>query len=622
MCGIAGIFTYNDVQKIDSHLLERMCKSLLHRGPDDEGIYVDQQNGVGLGHRRLSIIDLQSGHQPMTNETGEVWIVFNGEIYNYHELKKDLEAKGHSFKTTSDTEVIIHWYEEHGEKGFQFLNGIFAFAIYDQRNKSVIVARDHFGVKPLYFAFHKGSFLFASEIKAILQDETFPRELDLESLNSFLTFRYNPSPQTLFKNIKKLLPGHYLKITKADPAEVTSYWEYVPRTNNSISENAAVEEYQRLLEQAVRRQMISDVPVGLLLSGGIDSAVLGVLMSQTSVKKIQTFTIGFPGEGDYNELAFARQTARLIGSEHYDMEISQKDYMNYFFKSFEAIEEPIGEPTVSALYYVSKLASEHLKVVLAGQGADEAFAGYQRYIGINYINKFYSLFRCMPFGFFAGLLPRNERIKRAAYVAGCAKEEERFLATYTIFTPEMKKALFKKEILRNASNADAELLDRLYSQTGNYKDPLSKMLFIDARMKLSDDLLNFNDKITMANSLEMRVPFLDLELMEFIESLPASLKLRGLKGKYLHKKAIKKWLPDEIIKRKKLGFATPMDEWLQNDLADTAYTIFNDPQAASKEYFDIKFINHMLQQHKQKKEDYKRHIFMLLSFEIWHKNFF
>ncbi len=361
---------------------------------------LDQQNGVGLGHRRLSIIDLQSGHQPMTNETGEVWIVFNGEIYNYPELKKDLEAKGHTFKTTSDTEVIIHWYEEHGEIGFQFLNGIFAFALYDKRNSSVIVARDHFGVKPLYYAFHKGSFLFASEIKAILQDAAFPRELDLEALNSFLTFRYNPSPQTLFKNIKKLLPGHYLRITKDGRAEIKSYWEYVPRTNTGISENDAVAEYQRLLEQAVRRQMISDVPVGLLLSGGIDSAVLGVLMSQASEKKIKTFTIGFPGEGDYNELAFARQTAGFIGSEHYDMEISQKDYMDYFFKSFEAIEEPIGEPTVSALYYVSKLASEHLKVVLAGQGADEAFAGYHRYIGINYINKLHTHVQVHPLWFF------------------------------------------------------------------------------------------------------------------------------------------------------------------------------------------------------------------------------
>ncbi|MFX0066670.1 MAG: asparagine synthase (glutamine-hydrolyzing), partial [Candidatus Hermodarchaeota archaeon] len=317
MCGIAGIFNYQTNKSVDSALLTRMYRAITHRGPDEEGFYINQQAGIGFGHRRLSIIDLKTGKQPMSNASKDIWIVFNGEIYNFPELKKELQSKGYRFRTTSDTEVIIYMYEENGEKAFVRLNGIFAFAIYDKKKKCVILARDHFGVKPLYYTLSNGRLLFGSEIKTILQDASVKKEFDYEAFNSFLTFRYNPSPQTLFKNIKKLFPAHYLKVTAKDSIKLKSYWDYLPKTNSVISEREAIEEYQRLLHSAVRRQMISDVPVGLLLSGGVDSAVIGYLMQKETSEKVKAFTIGFPGKGDFNELDDAFRTTELIELEHY-----------------------------------------------------------------------------------------------------------------------------------------------------------------------------------------------------------------------------------------------------------------------------------------------------------------
>jgi len=599
-----------------------MYQSIIHRGPDEEGFYIDQQMGIGLGHRRLSIIDLKTGKQPMSNTTEDIWIVFNGEIYNFLELKKELQSKGYHFRTSSDTEVIIYLYEENGEKAFTRLNGIFAFAIYDKRKRCVILARDHFGVKPLYYTFSNGRLLFGSEMKTIFQDSSVKKEFDYEAFNSFLTFRYNPSPQTLFKNIKKLYPGHYLKTTTEGNIELKSYWNYIPKTNIVISEKEAIEEYQRLLKNAVHRQMISDVPVGLLLSGGVDSAIIGYLMQEEALGRIKTFTIGFPGKGDYNELKDSRKTANLIGSEHYDLTITQTEYLDFFYRSFYCTEEPIAETTVPALYYVSKLAAQHLKVVLAGQGADESLAGYHRYIGTHYICKYVSVLQRLPLKTIASLLPRNERLKRAAYTSQFSTELQRFLGVYTIFTPTQKEHLVKAHVKKLLHNADEALVERLYSQTGELKDSLSKILFIDTRMSLSDNLLLFNDKITMANSLEMRVPFLDIELVQFLESLPSSFKLKGVNRKYIHKKAVEKWLPKEIIYRKKRGFATPMDEWLQTDFAKVAKKLLNAKDSACKKYFNLDFINTMIDQHQKRKENFQSHIFMLLSFELWHETFF
>jgi asparagine synthase (glutamine-hydrolysing) len=622
MCGITGLYNFSNRHQVDEVELRSMCTTISHRGPDGDGVFIDKKYGIGLGHRRLSIIDLALGHQPMANSEETIWIVFNGEIYNYLELKKELLGLGYKFRTTSDTEVIVYLYQEYGEKAFARMNGIFALGIFDKVKNCLVLARDHFGIKPLYYSLTSEKLTFGSEIKTILRGESTARELDFEALNTFLTFRYNPSPQTLFKGIHKLYPGHYLKIDQTGKADLQSFYTHRPKQNTTITEPEAVERYQFLLEQAVKRQMMSDVPVGLLLSGGVDSAVIAQLMQQTAKEKIKTFTIGFEGKGDFNELADARETAALVGTEHFETTISQQEYLDFFYRSFHFTEEPIAEMTIPALYYVSQLASRHVKVALAGQGADEPLAGYKRYFGEQQINKYFNLLRFMPLQQLTSLLPRNERLKRAAYATRFSDDLERFLAIYTIFTPEQKEKLVKDEVKPLLNDVNLNLIKRLFNETSGLPDSLSKILYIDTRMSLSDNLLLFGDKMSMANSIEMRVPFLDVELIEFIESLPPRFKLRGQTHKYIHKQAVSKWLPDKIIYRKKRGFATPMDQWLQKDFSNVARELFNDSGSACRKYFNLEYINTMLNKHQTKKENYQRNIFALLSFEIWHKSFF
>ncbi len=593
-----------------------------HRGPDESGHYIAENKNLALGHRRLSIIDLANGQQPMSDESQDIWITYNGEIYNFPELKKELEQKGFQFKTNCDTEVIIYLYKAYGVQSFERLNGIFAFGIYDKKKQKLILARDHFGVKPLYYAVFNNKLVFASEIKAILQHEDFYRELDYTALNTFFTFRYNPSPRTLIKGIKKLPPSNYLITDFHGNIEIDNFWNYTPATNSNITEQEAVSEYQFLLNQAVKRQTLSDVPLGLFLSGGIDSAIIGKIISENISYPLKTFTIGFEGKGDFNELQDARETANLLESDHHEIELTQEQYLDFFFKSFYYTEEPIVEPTISALYYVANLASKHVKVVLAGQGADEPLAGYQCYLGEKWLSDYQRLLGNLPLNKIASFVPRNERFKRAAYASQFKVEPERFLANYTIFTPEQKKTLFKEDIHDLMLNEDLDIVENLYKTTKNISDSVSRMTYIDTRSRLSDNLLLFNDKITMANSLEMRVPFLDVDLVKFVESLPVSLKIRGKSGKYIHKKACKTWLPDQIINRKKRPFATPIDNWLQNDkFANYVSDMLLDSNSISQELFNRNFIDQLIQDHLFKKRDHKRHIFALLSFEKWYNTY-
>jgi asparagine synthase (glutamine-hydrolysing) len=622
MCGIAGKINFNTDQPVEESLLRRMSGSVAHRGPDEDGWYLDESRRVGFAHRRLSIIDLSGGRQPMTNASRNAWVVFNGEIYNYRELRKELIDKGYQFLTRSDTEVILNLYAEYGESGFERLNGIFTFAIHDVRQRKVVLARDHFGVKPLYYMSHNGSLLFGSEIKAVLEERSYRRELDYDALNTFLTFRYNPSPGTLFKGILKLPPGHSLSVGLDGTIETRSYWRYCPVTNSRITERDAVEEYKRLLELAVSRQMVSDVPVGLFLSGGIDSAIVGYLMQRQASSPIKTFSIGFPGHGDYNELEDARASAAFIGSDHHELVLSSADYLNFLPQSYFFTEEPIAEATIPALYYVSRLAAKQLKVVLAGQGADEPLAGYHRYVGESYVGKYAPILKYLPLQSVAALLPRNERLKRAAYASSFTRELERFLGIYTIFTPEQKQRLFHPDLADKLQAVDFSSVERLYGDCGGLADSLSKLLFIDTRLSLSDNLLIFGDKMTMANSLEMRVPFLDVELVKFLESLPSTLKLKGTTGKYIHKQALRSWLPASIIGRKKRGFSTPIDEWLQGPFVDRVREIVNQPDSVCARYFNLPFVNQLLARHQSRRENYNRHILALLSFDLWHRTCF
>ncbi|WP_413936192.1 asparagine synthase (glutamine-hydrolyzing) [Nitrospira sp. BLG_1] len=622
MCGFCGIFDRSG-SPIDKTLLREMSFVISHRGPDGEGLFVDRE--VGLGHRRLSIIDVDGGAQPITNEDGSLQIVFNGEIYNFIELRKELEGAGHIFTTQSDTEVIVHAYEQWGKKCVEHLNGMFAFALWDLNKRELFLARDHLGIKPLYYADLGKRIIFASEIKALLQDQECPREVDEESLTELFTFRYVPSPKTLFKNIHKVPPGHRMTISQSG-VELMSFWEWKPRIRESWDEEILVEEYRALLVDAIRLQLRSDVPLGLFLSSGVDSGALLAIMSQYSSEPIRAFTIGFEGGETTNEVEDARTMARMFGADHHCMEIKPEDYLKYYENYLWDLEEPVGNESAAAFYFVSKIASENVKVALAGQGADEPWAGYDRYLGAK-LSAFYSRLPSIVTGAFASLVNkipgRLERLKRAASSMNEPDMLTRFTKIYSFYSTEMKQHLFKgslrTQIIQDPYRSK-EALRRLQGDV-QHMDPVAQMLYIDTRANLPDDLLMVGDKLSMANSLEVRLPFLDYRLIEFIESLPVQLKLNGWTGKYLHKKAMTKWLPKRIVYQKKKGFANPIEEWFRTKMRPFVEETLLSPDSAVARYFDQRYIGRMLQKDRDGTEQLRRHIYLLVSFELWHRTF-
>ena len=615
MCGIAGC--------INSILTEKDIDQISHRGPDYQSITETSigSNKVFLGHTRLSIIDLSSaGNQPMYSKCGRYCIVFNGEVYNHLELRKKLS--GVDFNGGSDTETILYYLREHGIDGVKDFNGIFSFAFLDRVMEKLYLVKDLFGVKPLYYYLKDNRLIFGSEIKIIKNNPDYKKELDLNALNSFLTFRYNPAPQTLFKDIHKLEAATYLEYSSNGEVRFCNYWSKNQKIDNSITEREAISEYKRLLEQSVERQLLSDVPVGLLLSGGLDSAVLGQLMSKKSSQKINTFTVGFEGKGDFNELDDARDTANFIGSTHHETLMDRKEYMDCFYNSFYHTEEPIAEPTIPALYFVSKLASQHVKVVLSGQGADEPMAGYKRYRGEQILSNYRWLLSKIPSTTASAVFPNNAAIERGLYSAKFDNELDRFIAIYTIFTPDIKKSLLKPELQNYITKEQRSLFERNYNLTDPKADSLSRLLFLDTRSMLPDNLLLFNDKMTMANSIENRVPYLDIDLINFLESLPINLKLNGKVTKYVHRKAAEQWLPNSIINRKKRAFETPVGEWFKDELSKTLLQLVESHDSLSSIYFNKEAIRKMIGLHMKKKKDYKKHLFILLSLELWYKNFY
>ena len=621
MCGISGIFDRAGTP-VDKELLERMTMAIRHRGPDGEGYFVD--GGFGIGHRRLSIIDVEGGSQPISNEDGTLQVVFNGEIYNYIELREELLAFGHRFRTLSDTEVIVHAYEQWGNDCVNRFNGMFAFAIVNARENTLLLARDHLGIKPLYYVLIGNQLLFASEIKALLQHPNCPREVDLDSLVELFTFRYVPSPKTMFKGIFKLPPGHRMHVSM-NAMKVERFWSWIPQLRTKWHEGELIEEYQMLLEDAIRLQMRSDVPLGLFLSSGIDSAVLLAVMRKYSSGKVQAFTIGFEGGEKTNEVADARSLADMFGADHHFKMVGPKDYLGYYERYLRDLEEPVGHEAASAFYFLSKGTSEHVKVALTGQGADEPWAGYDRYIGVK-LSSIYNQLPSTVTGSLAGLVTRMpgrfERLKRGVASLGERDMLTRFTKVYSFFNEEMKDKLFKGSLKdRVAKGYQAkEAIRRLQSDV-KHLDPLTQMLYIDTRASLADDLLMVGDKMSMANSLEVRVPFLDYRLIEFIESLPPDLKLNGLTGKYLHKKALEKWLPKDVIYRKKKGFDNPLAEWFRTGMRSFVENTLLSGDSAVGRYFDQTYIGRMLEQDRQGTEQLRRHIHLLVSFELWHHEF-
>jgi len=622
MCGICGIFDRSG-NPIDQGIIGKMMATLRHRGPDGEGRFIDGE--VGLGHRRLSIIDVDGGAQPIGNEDGSLQIVFNGEIYNFVELREELEAAGHKFATRSDTEVIVHAYEQWGKECVRRFNGMFAFALWDSIRRELFLARDHLGIKPLYYVDLGNRILFASEIKALLQDPDCPRDVDVEALAELFTFRYVPSPKTLFKGIRKLPQGHRVTLSSRD-MEVERYWDWVPHLRDDYDEKDLIEEYRNLLDDAVRLQLRSDVPLGLFLSSGVDSGALLAIMSQHSSDPVRTFTIGFEGGEKTNEVEDASALARMFGARHRSMMVTPGDYLKYYENYLWDIEEPLGNETAAAFYFVSRIAHKEVKVALTGQGADEPWAGYDRYLGVK-LSTFYSRMPAVVTGQLVPLLARMpgrlERMKRG--VASLSESDilTRFTKIYSFFSADMKRELFKGELkdqIVGDEYRSREALRRLQTDV-RHLDPVTQMLYIDTRASLPDDLLMVSDKTSMANSLESRVPFLDYRLIEFVESLPPDLKLKGVTGKYLHKKALEKWVPKEVVYRKKKGFANPIENWFRTTMRPFVEEALLSPDSAVSRFFDQQYIGRMLEADREGRDQFRRHIYLLVSFELWHRAF-
>jgi asparagine synthase (glutamine-hydrolysing) len=622
VCGISGIFDFGakPVHKAD---LASMTAAMRHRGPDGDGLHFAR--GLGLGHRRLSIIDLEGGAQPISNEDGTIEVVFNGEIFNFIELRSELQSLGHVFKTRSDTEVIVHAYEAWGPACVHQFNGMFAFALWDSRNDQLLLARDHLGVKPLYYVTVGNKLLFASEVKALLTHPECPREVDLRSLGQLFTLRYVPSPNTLFDGIKKLPPAHFMLVRRSG-VEITRYWNWKPTINVEVDEDEAIEAYQGLVEDAVRLQMRSDVPVGLFLSSGVDSGSLLSLMAKQTGRPVHTFTIGFEDGERENETSDARHMAAHFGADHDEMIIGARDYQEYFDRYLLDLEEPVGNETAAAFYFVSKLASRKVKVALTGQGADEPWAGYHRHKGAH-LSQIYGR---LPAFFTQRMIQplirrysKNERLRRAVMSLDEKDTLARFVKIYSFYDSAMKEQLFQPWLRQEISvdGLEAQLSLRPLQEDVQGLDPLTQMLYMDTRTNLPDDLLMVSDKTSMANSIEARVPFLDYRLIEFVETLPPRLKLRHLSGKYLHKKAAEKWLPKSIVHRKKKGFANPVDQWLRDRLSGYVGDCLLRKDSAVNQYFRPEYIRQIVADHDAGRQHYLRHIYLLISFEMWHQAF-
>jgi asparagine synthase (glutamine-hydrolysing) len=599
-----------------------MLAEMHHRGPDGEGLWVEGETGLGM--RRLAIVDVAGGQQPLCSEDGAVKVVFNGEIYNHGELRAGLAQRGHVFASETDGEIIPHLYEEYGPAFVEQLDGIFAFGLWDRRTCTLMLARDQFGVKPLYFHMSQGQIRFASELKALLTDAAVPRELDLRALDAFLTFRFTPSPQTLLAKVQKLEPATYL-LARNGHVTKRRYWDPTPVERTDLTLDEAAAEFRRLLRQAVHRQMMSDRPIGAMLSGGIDSAAVVAMMAEAS-PKVKTFTVGFEGGGDADETSLARQTAQLFDTDHYDRIVPLADFRAELAAVIELLEEPVGTSSALGFREVSRLAQPLVPVLLSGQGADELLGGYWRYVGewiaartLGVVDR---LSMQRPLGAAARRVkrPRFERGLRALQYPDTLT---RFLNIYAVFSDAQKRVLYgpglQSRLMANGSGPAGDV--ERYRSRAAHRDSLSQMMFVDTRLWLPDDLLLVGDKMSMAESVEMRVPFLDRALVEFVESLPASYKVRRGTRKVVEKEALTGLLPASIVHRKERGFVTPVDRWLREGLYDEARELLLDPAGVCGSLMNRDFVMRMLESHRAGRMDHTRQIFLLFSLELWSRRF-
>jgi asparagine synthase (glutamine-hydrolysing) len=625
VCGISGKLNFDPREPVSAFLLRDMTDAMSHRGPDGRGEYLS--GCVGLGHRRLSIIDVGGGAQPMCNEDGSVWVVFNGEIYNFEAVRSDLQRRGHTFKSSSDTEVIVHAYEEWGEQAVTRLQGMFAFALWDERQHQLFISRDRVGIKPLYYSNTGKGIVFASELKSLLVDPSVPRRLNARAIDRFLTYYYVPGTETLFADIHKLEPGHSL-IVKDGRVRDETYWDLSfekPHPWRNMSE--AVEALQTLLRQTVKAHMISDVPVGVLLSGGVDSTGVLRYAAEQSREALHSFTIGFAGEGFADERPYARLASKCYGTTHHELSITSADFQAFLPQYVWHMEEPVCEPPAVALYHVSRLARQSgVKVLLSGEGGDEAFAGYQNYRNLLFLERLKR-----------GLGPAKSLLRSSLQAAGHAgwsrvgsysKLVDTPLSNYYLSrtaTPEtpfnrLKSVLYRGDFAEAIAQRESGQVTRRQFQRMQGRPLLDQMLYVDTKTWLPDDLLVKADKMTMATSVELRVPLLDFHVLEFAASLPQSFKLRGWSGKRILKAALKDSVPNEILNRKKTGFPVPYERWLRNELKDFVRDTVVSPTSVLSIYFKTDTVQQMVDGFFQDGKGGKE-VFSLLVLELWFQRF-
>ena len=606
-------------------LVKAMADTMYHRGPDDDGYYIS--GPVALGFRRLSIIDLATGHQPVANEDGTVQIIFNGEIYNYQELRSFLLSKGHVFRTHSDTEVIVHLYEELGPGCVEKLRGMFAFAVWDGKTRTLFLARDRVGIKPLYYHQSDTFLVFASEIKAILADPSIAVELAPELIDRFLTFLYLPGQETLLKGIRKLAPGHYL-LVRDGKVKIEQYWDLpVGKPASRRSLNDAEAELRNLLAEAIELHMIADVPVGVLLSGGVDSTgVLSFAVHRTD-KKISSFTVGFSGGEVPDERAYARLAAKKFGTEHYETTISAEDFAAFLPQYVWQMEEPVCEPPAVALYYVSKLARKHVTVLLSGEGGDEAFAGYSNYSNLVWLERLKRGLSGLNKVTARGLSLANTLFRIPQVAKYIPLMRHRFPGYYysrtsnpNRFTENRLRSVYATEFARSIDREHSlEPVRKLQAHVQG-QNTLDAMLYIDTKTWLPDELLIKADKMTMANSVELRVPLLDHKVLEFATSLPPSYKLKGFERKFILKRVLSEEIPAEIRDRKKAGFPVPYQSWLRKDLKGVVWALLTDRRTIERGYFRRDEMEALLKANENG-SDYSKEIFSLFALELWQRSF-
>ena len=629
MCGIVGFITpkANDIP--DYGMLRRMRESLSHRGPDDRGEYIrpidDGGPFVFLGHRRLSIIDLGGGHQPLSNEDGTVRVVFNGEIYNFRELREELQARGHAFQTHSDTEVIAHSYEEYGEECFRRFNGMFAIGIWDELNHRLILARDRLGKKPLYYCLMNETFIFASELKAILTYPNFPRKIDPLSLMKYLFYEFIPSPHTIFDEARKLPSGSYL-IWEKRKIEVKEYWSpfHLERMGENISESEAELRMMELLKRAVRRRLISDVPLGVFLSGGIDSSAITALAQQEVPGKLKTFSIGFE-DPSFDESKYASQVSQFLGTEHYEQQMTPADLLHIVPNLPDILDEPMADASILPTYLLSKFTREHVTVALGGDGGDELFAGYPTYLAHKFAIQYERFLRNLHplITFLANLLPVSDdnisfdfKVKKLLSGIDYPDTIRNSVWLGSFSFPDIKNVVSPE--IKIQFNP-IRLVEEISSHEKGFplKDRTTLLQYLDLKLYLQESILVKVDRASMACSLEVRAPFLDYELVEFVMGLPSKLKLKRFTSKYILKKAMKTLLPKEVIHRKKKGFGVPIAKWVKGPLRELFEELLSPDRLRREGFLNPGYVETLLKEHLVNKKDNRKQLWTLLVWELW-----